>query len=194
MRERLHRAGADRGERRLRVDARRRQQGFGERRVGREGRGAVPRKPAVGGETAHERIAVRMDARRRDADENVARAHRVETGKGGSAFERADSEAREIVVAGRVHAGHLGGFPADERAARIRASARDPFDHLRRDADIQLPAREIVEEEKWLRPCTTRSFTLIATRSMPTVACSPASIAILSWCPRRRWRTRGSGP
>jgi xanthine/uracil permease len=41
----------------------------------------------------------------------------------------------------------------------------------------------IVEEEKGLRPWTTRSLTLIATRSMPTVSCLPAAMAIFSLVP-----------
>ena len=66
------------------------------------------------------------------------------------ALDRAHGEAREIVVVAVIHAGHLGGLAADERAARLPAALGDPGDDLARRRHIELAGREIVEEEQRL--------------------------------------------
>ena len=81
-----------------------------------------------------------------------------------------DREAREVVFAGRVHARHLGGLAADQRAAGLLAALGDALDHVGGDVDVELAAREVVEEEQRLGARTRMSLTLIATRSMPTVS------------------------
>ena len=66
-------------------------------------------------------------------------------------LDRADREAGEIVVAGTVVLGHLGGLAPDQRAASLTAALDDAFDHLARARRIELAGGEIVEEEQGLR-------------------------------------------
>ena len=65
-------------------------------------------------------------------------------------FHRADAEAGQVVFAGRIHVGHLGGLAADQRATGQFATARDAADHADRGIDIELAGGEIVEEEQRL--------------------------------------------
>ncbi len=77
-------------------------------------------------------IAVRMRAGRGEADDGVpgARAAAVDDAV---ALDDADAETREVVVALGVHAGHLGGLAADQRAARhARSPRRCPRSRARR--------------------------------------------------------------
>ena len=62
----------------------------------------------------------------------------------------ADGEAREVVFAGRIHARHLGGLAADERAPRLLAAGGDAPNHGCGGVHVELPAREVVEEEERL--------------------------------------------
>ena len=68
------------------------------------------------------------------------------------ALDRADREAREVIVAAMIHAGHLGGLAADEGAARLPAAFGDAGDHIARLFDLELAGGEIVEEEQRLGP------------------------------------------
>ncbi len=65
-------------------------------------------------------------------------------------LDHADGESREVVLAVVVHAGHFGGLAADERAARRLAAGGDALDHVGGDVDVELAAREVVEEEQRL--------------------------------------------
>ena len=108
---------AHRREARLHIDARRRQHRFAQRmRRGRTG-GRVPGKPARLDDLAHQRKAVRMHARRREAEHDVARRD-VRARQQLVALGRADRKAGEIVVAGRDRG------PAFRRSRR--RSARSP--------------------------------------------------------------------
>ena len=49
-------------------------------------------------------------------------------------LDHADAEAGEVVFALGVHAGHLGGLAADQRAAGLLAALGDAADHARGDA------------------------------------------------------------
>src|SRR6202011_1390706 len=62
----------------------------------------------------------------------------------------ADDEAGDVVLAVGVEAGHLRGLPADEGAAVLTASTRDPGDHLLGDRRRQTSGREVVEKEQRL--------------------------------------------
>ena len=62
----------------------------------------------------------------------------------------ADREAGEIVLAGGIHAGHLRGLAADQRAARLLAARGDALDDLGGGRDVELAARVVVEEEERL--------------------------------------------
>jgi hypothetical protein len=59
-----------------------------------------------------------------------------------------DREPGQVVLADRVHPGHLGGLAADQRAAGDLAAQRDAADHLGRDLDVELAAGVVVEEEQ----------------------------------------------
>src|SRR3546814_13206179 len=50
----------------------------------------------------------------------------------------------------RVHAGHFGGFAADQGAAGQFATAGDALDHGGGGVHVQLAAGEVVEEEQRL--------------------------------------------
>jgi len=83
----------------------------------------------------------------RNADHDVACADvtaRQELGL----LAHADHEARKIVLARQVHAGHLCGLAAQERAAGEPAAFGDAFHHARRLLDVELRGREVVEEEQ----------------------------------------------
>ena len=75
----------------------------------------------------------------------------VFTGDDLFAFDHADDEAREIVFAVGVEAGHLGGLAADERAAVVLAGFGDAFDHFFGDGRIELAGRQIIHEEQRAR-------------------------------------------
>ena len=76
----------------------------------------------------------------------------VFAGKKRTSLGRANAKAGEIVVAFSIHARHLGRLSADQRSARLATAFRNPAHHARGNIDIELPAREIVEEEKRLCP------------------------------------------
>ncbi len=66
-------------------------------------------------------------------------------------FHDADAEARQVVIAGGIHAGHLRGLAADQRSARLDAALDDALDHRLRHVDAELAGRVVVEEEQRLR-------------------------------------------
>ena len=65
-----------------------------------------------------------------------------------AAFRRADDEPGQVVFAVAIHAGHLGGLAADQRAAVGAAAARDARNHCGGDGGVQLADREIIQEEQ----------------------------------------------
>ena len=65
----------------------------------------------------------------------------------------ADRKSGQIVLPRFIETGHLGRFPTQERTLRLLTAIHDPLDHLFRDADVQLPAGEVIQEEE--RPCPT---------------------------------------
>ena len=68
-----------------------------------------------------------------------------------AALDGADGEAGEIVVAVGIHAGHLGGLAADQRAAGLAAALGDAGDDRASPRrDLELAGGEIVEEEQRL--------------------------------------------
>jgi hypothetical protein len=62
----------------------------------------------------------------------------------------ADREAREIVILLGIHAGHLGGLAADQRAARLPAAIGDAAHDLDADLRVELAGGVVVEEEQGL--------------------------------------------
>ena len=86
---------------------------------------------------------------RSEADQAVSRRHPVRDDDF-VLLDHADGETRQIVIAGAVHAGHLGGFAADQRAAGLPAARADPADDLGGNVDIERAGGVIVEEEQRL--------------------------------------------
>jgi hypothetical protein len=88
-------------------------------------------------------------AARREAEHGVSRCDRPAVDDA-RFLDHADREPGEVVLAFGVHAGHLGGLAADQRAAGELAAVRDALDDALGDVDVQLPARVVVEEEQRL--------------------------------------------
>ena len=91
-----------------------------------------------------------MQAAGGDGDELVAGLH-ARGAEQRAARHDAHGEAREIVLALRVHSGQLGRFAAEQRATRQAAALGDARNDAFRHVHIELGAREVVEEEQ--RPC-----------------------------------------
>ena len=90
-----------------------------------------------------------MQAARGEAEHDVAGAMSVR-GSSCVALGGADREAREVVVAVGIHAGHLGRLAADQRAAGAAAALGDAGDDAPAGLDLELAGREVVEEEQRL--------------------------------------------
>ena len=98
---------------------------------------------------AHQRVTVRVHARRCQAQHHVARGDLLAVNDL-RLFDRADGEAGQVVFTGRVHAGHLGRFAADQRATSQFATARHALDDSGRGGHVELAAGEIIEEKQRL--------------------------------------------
>ncbi len=99
---------------------------------------------------AHQRVTVGMRAVRGEADHRIARLD-VRTADDAGLLHHAYCEAREVVFSFRIHAGHLGGFAADQRAPGLFASGCDALDDLGGSIHIQFAAGEVIEEEQRFR-------------------------------------------
>ncbi len=91
-----------------------------------------------------------MEAAGRQADQDVAVADRLRIEQS-VARDAADEESREVVGTGRIHAGHLGGLPAEQRTAMGAAGVGHRADDAREDLRLQRGGGEVVEEEQRLR-------------------------------------------
>ena len=78
-------------------------------------------------------------------------AHNIGARQDAVTLHRTDGKAREIVVLCRIHARHLGGLAADQRAAGLPAALGDARHHAAGRLHIELAAGEIVEKEQRLR-------------------------------------------
>ena len=83
------------------------------------------------------------------AEDGIARLD-VGTGDQLRFFRHADRESRQVVLAGRVHAGHLGRLATDQGTAGQLATLGDTGDDGLAGIDVELAAGEIVEEEQGL--------------------------------------------
>ena len=90
-----------------------------------------------------------MDARRREAEQHVARRDPV-AGQLLPALDRADAEPCKVVIARGVHPRHLGGLAADQRATGDPAPLGDARDDAFGNLRIELPGGEVIEEEQRL--------------------------------------------
>ena len=151
MRQRVDPARPDRVETGADIDPGRCQQGRAERAL-RERCARLPAEPFALGDAPHQREAVGMHTRGGEAEQHVALGHPRRQQR--AALCGADGEAREVEVAGGIHAGHLRRFPTDECAASHATALGDTFDHLGRRVDRKPRAGEVVEEEQRLRPLT----------------------------------------
>ncbi len=98
---------------------------------------------------AHQRIAVGVRAVGSEAQHHVAGLD-VLAGDDLALFHHAHRKAGEVVFAHRIHAGHLGGLAADQRAAGLLATVGDALDHFGGGRHVELAAGEVVEEEQRL--------------------------------------------
>src|SRR4029434_8057145 len=65
-------------------------------------------------------------------------------------FDHAHSKAGEVVLARDERVRMLGGFAANQRAARQFAPGRDSLDNIGGDVDVKAFANVVIEEEQWL--------------------------------------------
>ncbi len=98
-----------------------------------------------------ERITVRMQAARFNADDHVAALDGFLAVEHLRFFHHADDGAAQIVFARLIKARHLRRLAADERAIVFRARARETFDDFGENVRLQLAGAEIIEEEQRLR-------------------------------------------
>ena len=130
------------------VDDRRNQELVGHAVVGsRPGRILEVAAGALEQHLAGERVAVRPQTGRGETDQHVV-ALDVLTGDEPISLDHTHREADEIELP-RVHrAGVLGHLAADERAPGLPAPEGHPFDELLDVVGIELPHRDVVEEEQ----------------------------------------------
>ena len=151
MRKRVNAAGLHQRQQALHIDAGRRHQRVDQQDILVEQGGAIELPALVGRESSHQRKAVGMNARRGEAKNHIARRDLV-GGQHLLALDRADAKAGEVIIAIRIHAGHFGGFAADQRASGLFATLGDAGDDIGRDPIVELSGRIIIEEEQRLGP------------------------------------------
>jgi hypothetical protein len=98
-----------------------------------------------------ERIAVRVQAARFDADDHVTAPDGFLAVEHLGFFHHADDCAAHVVFALLVKAGHLRRLAADERAVVFRAGAGETLDDFGEHVRLQFSRAEIIEEEQRLR-------------------------------------------
>ena len=115
------------------------------------GRGFVQRQAHLFEEhLAGERVAVGVEAVAAQADDDIAGADFGAVEEFGAVHD-ADDGASDIVFAFLIHAGHLGGFTADEGAASLLAGFGEAFEDLLENDGIEFFTADVVEEEKRAR-------------------------------------------
>ena len=126
------------------VAAVRLEEGVAERAI-EPGRGHIEGDPLE--QPPEQRVPVGVRPTRRHADEDVTGGHigaREQRGPLGDPHQG----ARDIERAGRVHAGHLGGLAAEERAPGRLARLGHAGDDVGDDVGVEAAGGEVVEEEK----------------------------------------------
>ena len=98
-------------------------------------------------------------------------------------FHHADAETGDVVIFPFIHARHFGSFTADQGTAGLFAAGADAGDHGSGSVHVQFAGGIVVEEEGASAPCTMRSLTHMATKSIPTVSCFFRSMARRSLVP-----------
>ena len=90
-----------------------------------------------------------MHAARRQSQDNIARGD-VAARQQRVALGRADRETRQVEIAAGIHAGHLGGLAADQRATGAAAALGDAGDDAPSDLDLEAAGGVIIQEEQRL--------------------------------------------
>ncbi len=145
MRHRVHLRALQQRQHRLGIDPGRREQLVGDRPTGSRQERVHPELHHVEDDPAHERVAVRVEPRRGEAEHDVARAD-PRAVHDPRALDDADGEARQVVLTGGVQVGELRGLAADEGAAREPAAGDDAL-HDRLDARrVKTRGADVVEE------------------------------------------------
>ena len=96
---------------------------------------------------AYQRIAVGVRAVGGQSQHHVAGVDMF-AGDDLAFFHHTDCKTGEVVFAHRIHAGHFGGFAADQRAAGLFATVSNALDDFGGGGHVQLAAGEVVEEEQ----------------------------------------------
>lgn len=109
--------------------------------------GAIKLPAFVSGKPADEREAVRMHARGCQPQDYITGRYLVCT-QNFAAFDRAHAKSSEIVILVRIHARHLGGFSANQRASRLLATFGYASDNRCGDIVIELSGRIVIKKEK----------------------------------------------
>ena len=99
---------------------------------------------------SHQGVAVGMKSARNQADDLISRLDPVSEYKA-LPLGRAHGEAGQLVVAGRIEAGHLGGLAAENGAAGLPAALGDTLDQSADRIRLHLPHGDVVEKEQGLR-------------------------------------------
>ena len=86
----------------------------------------------------------------RQAQHHVAGLH-IFAGEDQGLFHHAHRKTRQVVFASGVHAGHLGGFAANQRTARQLTTLGNAAHHRRGGVHIQLAAGKVIEEKQRFR-------------------------------------------
>ena len=146
----LDQTGLHQRQDRLHIDAGRLHQSLGQGPVAGEGRVIAPCQPGLLDHLADQGIAVGVRTRGGQADDDVACRLTVQIRQGVAALDGAEREARQIIVAALIHAGHLGGLAADEGAAGLTATLRDSGDDALGGVDLELAGGVVVEEQQRL--------------------------------------------
>ena len=129
----------------------RHEQRLADRRAELGHRDRRPRGPRRSNAIApRQRVAVGVQAGRRQADEHVARRDASCRRSSASRVDDADDEAGDVVFAVGVEARHLRGLAAEQRAAVLAARRRQTLDDLHGDVGLEPAGGEVVEEEQRL--------------------------------------------
>ena len=96
---------------------------------------------------AHQRIAVGVDPRRGEPQDDVP-GRDILPWQQAIAFRRADRKPGKVIVAVLVDPGHLGGLAANQGTSGLPAALRDAGDNGGPNLRIELAAGEIVEKEQ----------------------------------------------
>ena len=97
-----------------------------------------------------QRIAVGVQPGARETDDGVTGTDLLAVDYS-VAFDHADDGADQIVIARRVHAGHLRRLTANQRAACRRARLRETVNDLVEYVRRQFAHADVIEKKQWLR-------------------------------------------